>query len=112
MISLYQFEFSHFCEKARWALDYKGLAHARENLLPGLHTRVARKLAPNSSLPILAETRIYNAAGVPLAAGARAGVCRAANDTGCSSIHRRSYRARMSHRTMTAKGIIRAPAKS
>jgi glutathione S-transferase len=55
MIALYQFEFSHFCEKARWALDYKGLAHVRKNLLPGLHRRVARKLAPNSSLPILVD---------------------------------------------------------
>ncbi|MET1082785.1 MAG: glutathione S-transferase N-terminal domain-containing protein, partial [Burkholderiales bacterium] len=24
MISLYQFQSSHFCEKVRWALDYKG----------------------------------------------------------------------------------------
>jgi glutathione S-transferase len=55
MITLYQFEFSHFCEKARWALDYKGLQHARKNLLPGLHARVARKLAPNSCLPILVD---------------------------------------------------------
>ena len=55
MISLYQFEFSHFCEKARWALDYKGLAHLRKNLLPGLHMRVARKLAPSSGLPILVD---------------------------------------------------------
>jgi len=56
MITLYQFEFSHFCEKARWALDYKGLPHARKNLLPGLHARVARELAPNSSLPILLDS--------------------------------------------------------
>jgi glutathione S-transferase len=55
MTTLYQFEFSHFCEKARWALDYKGLAHERRNLLPGVHARVARKLAPNSSLPILVD---------------------------------------------------------
>jgi glutathione S-transferase len=29
--------------------------HVRKNLLPGLHLRVARKLAPSSSLPILAD---------------------------------------------------------
>ena len=57
MMSLYQFEFSHFCEKARWALDYKGLAHARKTLLPGPHARVAKKLAPHSSLPILVDDR-------------------------------------------------------
>jgi glutathione S-transferase len=56
MIALYQFEFSHFCEKARWALDYKGLPHVRKNLLPGLHARLARRLAPNSSLPILVDS--------------------------------------------------------
>ena len=55
MITLYQFEFSHFCEKARWALDYKRLPHQRKNLLPGLHARVARKLARNSTLPILVD---------------------------------------------------------
>jgi Glutathione S-transferase, N-terminal domain len=27
MIQLYQFPFSHFCEKARWALDYKSIAY-------------------------------------------------------------------------------------
>jgi len=55
MISLYQFEFSHFCEKARWALDHKGLGYTRRNLLPGLHTRVAKSLAPQSCLPILVD---------------------------------------------------------
>lgn len=55
MITLYQFHFSHFCEKARWALDYKGLPHVRKNLLPGLHKRVARNLAPRSGLPILVD---------------------------------------------------------
>ena len=55
MMSLYQFEFSHFCEKARWALDHKGLGYTRRNLLPGLHTRVAKSLAPQSCLPILVD---------------------------------------------------------
>ena len=55
MITLYQFQFSHFCEKARWALDHKGLPYAAENLLPGLHQKVARKRAPRSSLPILVD---------------------------------------------------------
>lgn len=55
MITLYQFNSSHFCEKARWALDYKGLPYTRKNLLPGLHVRATRKLAPNSHLPILVD---------------------------------------------------------
>src|SRR5437879_10744003 len=55
MITLYQFQFSHFCEKACWALDYKGLPYIRKNLLPGRHIKVARKLAPKSCLPILVD---------------------------------------------------------
>lgn len=55
MITLYQFQFSHYCEKARWALDYKGLPYAPANLLPGLHEKVARKRAPKSCLPILVD---------------------------------------------------------
>lgn len=58
MIKLYQFQFSHFCKKASWALDYKGLPYKTINLLPGLHTRVTRKLAPLSSLPILVDGQI------------------------------------------------------
>ena len=55
MITLYQFQFSHFCEKARWALDHKGLAYGRKNLLPGRHINVARKMAPKSCVPILVD---------------------------------------------------------
>lgn len=55
MATLHQFQFSHFCEKARWALDYKGVPFAPRNLLPGLHLRPARKIAPSTSLPILVD---------------------------------------------------------
>ena len=55
MIRLYQFQFSHFCEKARWALDYKGVPYQVRNLLPGLHLKVTRKLAPRSTVPILVD---------------------------------------------------------
>ncbi|WP_174873541.1 glutathione S-transferase family protein [Vogesella oryzae] len=53
MLKLYQFRFSHFCEKARWALDYKTLPYQVVNLLPGFHVRVTSKLAPASSVPIV-----------------------------------------------------------
>jgi len=53
MNTLYQFGCSHFCEKARWALDYKGVPYTQRNLVPGLHIKVARQLAPKSCLPIL-----------------------------------------------------------
>ena len=55
MIKLYQFPISHFCEKARWALDYKGLDYEVKNLLPGLHSRTTMKLAKHSSVPILVD---------------------------------------------------------
>lgn len=55
MITLYQFQCSHYCEKARWALDYKGLRYVCKNLVPGPHLKVTKKLAPGSSLPILVD---------------------------------------------------------
>jgi len=50
---LYQFAISHFCEKVRWALDFKGVAYQRHSLVPGLHYKKARSLAPKQQLPIL-----------------------------------------------------------
>jgi glutathione S-transferase len=52
---LYQFPFSHYCEKARWALDRKGIGYYARNLLPGLHVGPARKVARSTSLPILVD---------------------------------------------------------
>ena len=54
MITLYQFTISQFCEKARWAIDHKGLIYKTENLLPGPHAKKAMKMGGNTSqLPIL-----------------------------------------------------------
>ena len=53
MLTLYQFPISHFCEKARWALDYKGLPYRRRNLLPGPHVKVVRRIAKRSTVPVL-----------------------------------------------------------
>jgi glutathione S-transferase len=55
MKTLYQFPFSHFCEKARWALDYKRQAYGIRNLLAGPHTAVTKKLAPKTCVPILVD---------------------------------------------------------
>ena len=43
-LKLYQFAISHYCEKIRWALDYKGLNYETVNLLPGQHVKTIRKL--------------------------------------------------------------------
>ena len=55
MITLYQFPISHYCEKVRWALDYKKINHKTVNLLPGLHVMKTKKLAARSSVPILVD---------------------------------------------------------
>ena len=53
MFELYDFRFSHYSEKARWALDFKGVPYTPRHLLPGFHLRTTRKLAPRSRVPIL-----------------------------------------------------------
>jgi glutathione S-transferase len=50
---LWQLRFSHFNEKARWALDYKRVLHRRHSLAPGSHPRRARKLWGGRTTPVL-----------------------------------------------------------
>lgn len=50
---LYQFNFSHYCEKARWALDYKGVRYQVKILLPGLHLYTLCRIVKDTSLPVL-----------------------------------------------------------
>ena len=53
-IILYIFAISHYCEKARWALDYLDVDYELRHAAPGLHQLIAKRLgAPRSSLPIL-----------------------------------------------------------
>ena len=39
--TLWHIEISHYSEKARWALAYKGVEHRRRAPLPGAHIPVA-----------------------------------------------------------------------
>ena len=50
---LWQFKASHFNEKARWALDWKGVRHERRSLLPGPHVPVVLWLTGQKSVPVL-----------------------------------------------------------
>lgn len=50
---LYQFSISHFCEKARWVLEHKGVAYETRNLLPGLHVKPLRRMAADTTVPVL-----------------------------------------------------------
>jgi Glutathione S-transferase len=52
---LYQFPLSHFCEKARWMLDYKELEYVAQNLMPGAHRAFARLKTGQNRLPILRD---------------------------------------------------------
>ncbi|HEX7954832.1 MAG TPA: glutathione S-transferase N-terminal domain-containing protein [Burkholderiales bacterium] len=45
---------SHYCERARWALDRQAIEYVEERLAPGAHVlRVKRLGAPATSLPLL-----------------------------------------------------------
>jgi len=50
---LYEFPVSHYCEKARWALDFKGVPYRRRTLLPGLHVKRLKSRLPDSTVPVL-----------------------------------------------------------
>ncbi len=58
MIILYQFPISHFCEKIRWALDFKNLAYTTKNLLPGPHIKQVMAIAKTSEVPVLKHDEI------------------------------------------------------
>ena len=48
---------SHFCERARWALDHMGVPYDEERWAVGPHVRRARRIAAGTSLPILVTGR-------------------------------------------------------
>src|ERR671931_2293017 len=50
---LWHLEISHYNEKVRWALDYKGVPHVRRAVTPGLQELSARRLRAGRTLPIL-----------------------------------------------------------
>jgi len=51
---LHVFAISHYCEKARWALDYLEIDYEFRHLPPGVHISIARKLsATQTALPDL-----------------------------------------------------------
>ncbi len=44
---------SHYCERARWALDRAMVRYREERWAVGVHLPLARRIAPKSTLPIL-----------------------------------------------------------
>jgi glutathione S-transferase len=53
--TLWQIDISHYSEKARWALDYKGIDHVRRSPLPGTHIPIALVLTRGAqpTVPVL-----------------------------------------------------------
>ena len=51
--TLFQFRASHFTEKARWALDWKGIPHVRHMLLPGPHLPRMLWMTGQQQVPVL-----------------------------------------------------------
>jgi glutathione S-transferase len=50
------FAASHFCEKARWALDWHGIAYDEIGWPPGLHVVLAKRCGANgTTLPIVLD---------------------------------------------------------
>ncbi|WP_343596276.1 glutathione S-transferase [Acinetobacter sp.] len=64
---LYQFPLSHYCEKARWLLDYKELDYIAQNLTPGLHQAFARLKTGQNHLPILKDETHWVATSTAIA---------------------------------------------
>jgi glutathione S-transferase len=72
---LYTLAPSHYCERARWALDRAGIGYEEVRLAPGPHVPRVRKLGvPGTSLPVLerpdekplqGSARILDWAGLP-----------------------------------------------
>lgn len=52
---LLHFPVSHFNEKGRWALDYKGVPHVRTALLPGPHKLRVQRVSGQGRVPVLRD---------------------------------------------------------
>jgi len=53
--TLWQIDISHYSEKARWALEHKGVDHSRRSALPGTHIPIALVLTRGAqpTMPVL-----------------------------------------------------------
>lgn len=54
-VVLHQFPISHYCEKARWALDHKGIDYRLQNHMPGMHVKPIRRMAEKTTVPVLED---------------------------------------------------------
>ena len=52
-VVLWHFRFSHYNEKARWALDWKGVPHVRRAVAPGPHAQQMLELSGQQAVPVM-----------------------------------------------------------
>ena len=55
MLELYQFEMSHYCEKVRLILDYKGLAYRKVEVTPGIGQIELYQMSGQRLVPVLKD---------------------------------------------------------
>lgn len=55
MIELYQFELSHYCEKVRLILDYKGLPYRKVEVTPGIGQLDLYRMSGQRLVPVLKD---------------------------------------------------------
>jgi len=55
MLELYQFELSHYCEKIRFILDYKGLEYRKVEVTPGMGQLDLFKMSGQRQVPVLKD---------------------------------------------------------
>lgn len=67
MLELYQFEMSHFCEKARLILDYKGLEYRKIEVTPGVGQIELMQKAGKRQVPVLKDGSTYIADSTEIA---------------------------------------------
>jgi glutathione S-transferase len=53
MLRLVTIPISHYCEKARWALDRAGMIYREERHIQGIHRVAARRAGGGSTVPVL-----------------------------------------------------------
>lgn len=53
MLRLITIPISHYCEKARWALDRAGIPYREERHVQGVHRLVARRAGGGTTVPVL-----------------------------------------------------------
>ena len=53
MLRLVTIPISHYCEKARWALDRAGIAYREERHIQGVHQIAARRAGGGKTVPVL-----------------------------------------------------------